>query len=407
MEHIVHLLLLIILTRLIGELFERVGQPVSVGEIVAGIVIALVASWPMAESLSDLPTSPFLDVAADFGIFFILLLVGIEMRPREIVEQSASSLAVAMGGVFVPLVAGFALAWIFLPETPLKFAQALLVGVALSISAVPVAAKILMEFKLLHCRIGEVILSAAIFDDVIGLVLLAILLSVIDTGAPPEFGSIIFQLAKVSLFFVVCIIVGRFLWPKFCHIVEGFRVPSPHFSALLVLALGFSYLAESLGMNFILGPFVAGLLFEPETIGKESYDNVKNGVREVTDGLLAPLFFASIGVRIDLSAVTAVPVFLSALLTIAFLGKILGAGVPARLAGMSFRDSTAVGIGMSGRGAVELIIVSIALDAGLFDHPNVLISNLFSALVITAVVTTIFMPIALRALIKKDMPSDG
>ena len=120
----------------------------------------------------------------------------------------------------------------------------------------------------------------------------------------------------------------------------------------------------------------------------------------MTNGLFAPLFFASIGVRLDLGAVAAVPLFLVLLLTTAFLGKLIGAGVPARLAGLSSREAAAAGIGLSGRGAVELVIASIALEAGLFAQPDVLVSNLFSALVITAVVTTMVMPPALRAVLR-------
>jgi Kef-type K+ transport system membrane component KefB len=178
------------------------------------------------------------------------------------------------------------------------------------------------------------------------------------------------------------------------------RIPAPHFSTLMALALGFAVLAEALGMDFILGPFMAGLFLDPDTAGAETYDGIKRSVGDLTDGLLAPLFFALIGVRVELSAVTAIPGFLLALVPTAFLGKLLGAGVPARLAGLSSRESLAVGVGMSGRGAVELIIASFALEAGLFDQPDPIVANLFSALVIMAVVTTLTMPFGLRRVLR-------
>lgn len=204
MEHALHLFLLLVVTRLFGEVSERVGQPASMGEIVAGVAIALVtaAALPLP-LLVNLAESPFLEVAAEFGIFFILLLAGIEMRPREIAEHSGGSLAVALGGVLVPLAGGFALAWAFLPETPLKFAQALLVGVALSISAVPVTVRILMELGLLHTRVGRTVVSAAIFDDVIGLMLLAVMTGVIKTGAGPDLRSMMVLLGQVGAFFAI------------------------------------------------------------------------------------------------------------------------------------------------------------------------------------------------------------
>lgn len=401
MDHALHLVILLVATRLTGELFERAGQPASMGEIAAGIALVLLAGSPFSMPLiTTLPASPFLEIAADFGIFAILLLAGVEMRPREIASRSVVSFGVALGGVTLPLAGGFALAWIFLPHTPLKLAQALLVGVALSISAVPVAVKVLMEMRLLHERVGETIVSAAIIDDVIGLALLAIAMSAIDTGSIPNAGAILLLIAKVVLFFVVTVAAGLYLVPALYRQLAHFRVPAPHFSGLLVVALVFAGLAEALGMDFILGPFTAGLFFDPDTVGEAGYERVKKTLEDVTNGLLAPLFFASIGVRLDLGAVTAVPVFLALLLIVAFLGKLVGSGIPARLAGLSWRDATAVGIGMSGRGAVELVVASIALEAGIFEQPDVLVSNLFSALVVTAVVTTMVMPVVLRAVLR-------
>lgn len=299
-----------------------------------------------------------------------------------------------------PLGAGFALAWSVLPETPLKFAQALLVGVALSISAVPVAVSIFRELGYLHTRVGRTVVSAAIFDDVIGLMLLAVVTGVIETGASPDLAAMLALLGRAGLFFLIAIAVGLFLYPRLSRAVSRMRIPAPHFSTLMALALGFAVLAEALGMDFILGPFMAGLFFDPETVGAKIYDGIKRSVGDFTDGLLAPLFFASIGVRVELGAVTAVPGFLLALVGVAFLGKLLGAGLPARLAGLSSRESLAVGVGMSGRGAVELIIASIALEAGLFDQPDPIVANLFSALVIMAVVTTLIMPFGLRRVLR-------
>lgn len=397
MEHALHLFLLLVAARLFGEMAARLGQPSSMGEILAGVTITLSAAAFVPVALfSDLAESPFLDIAADFGIFFLLLVGGIEMRPREIADHSGGSLAVALGGAFTPLAGGFALAWAFLPETPLKFAQALLVGVALSISAVPVAVRIFMDLGLLHTRVGRTVVSAAIFDDVIGLILLAVVTGVIETGATPGSGAMLTLLGQVILFFLITIAAGLLLYPRMSRVVARMRIPAPHFSALMALALGFAILAEALGMDFILGPFMAGLLFEPDVVGDDVYAEIKETVGNITNGLLAPLFFASIGVRLDLGAVSAIPGFLAALLATAFLGKLVGAGVPARLIGLSPREATAVGVGLSGRGAVELIIASIALEAGLFDQPDPLVTNLFSALVIVAVITTLMMPIGLR-----------
>lgn len=170
-------------------------------------------------------------------------------------------------------------------------------------------------------------------------------------------------------------------------------------SAVLVGAFFFSVLAEVLGLHFIVGAFVAGLYFGQKTIDLESYDRIKNSISAMTFGFLAPIFFAAIGFNLDVSALTEAPLFVAVLIFVAFLGKIIGAGGAARLFGFSRRDAVNIGVGMSPRGAVELVIAGIALKAGLFataDGEPTLASHLFSAIVLMAVVTTILSPIILK-----------
>jgi Kef-type K+ transport system membrane component KefB len=170
-------------------------------------------------------------------------------------------------------------------------------------------------------------------------------------------------------------------------------------SAMLVAAFAFAVLAEALGLHFILGAFVAGLFFGRKTIDEESYDRVKSAISAMTFGFLAPIFFASIGFNLHLGAVFGAPVFLATLLLVAFFGKVVGAGGAARAFGFTARESITIGIGMSPRGAVELVIAGIALKAGLFatgDTASPIVENLFSAVVIMAVVTTVISPIILR-----------
>ncbi len=144
---------------------------------------------------------------------------------------------------------------------------------------------------------------------------------------------------------------------------------------------------------------MAGLYFGRRTIDAESYERVKSNVSAMTFGFLAPIFFASIGFNLDLGALSGAPVFAGLLIACAFFGKIAGAGGAARAAGFSARDATAIGVGMSPRGAVELVIAGIALNAGLFDTvgpENRIVENLFSAVVVMAVVTTVLSPVILK-----------
>lgn len=412
MEVFVELLVLLLLTRGLGEAAERLGQPASVGEIVAGIALVSLAGWfgeriPLLERLVD---SEVLEYVAHLGIFVLVLLAGIEMEPKEIAENSAGALAVAVGGMVLPLFAGFGLAWLFLPETDAKQAQALLTGVALSISAIPATVKLLRDAGVLHTRVGETVISAAVIDDVLGLFLLAILLAVIETRNIPDLMTFGVLLAKVVAFFAITIALGAHVYPRVSRGLKAMQAASIELSALAAVALAYGLLAEILGMHWILGGFMAGLYFEKARVGLRAYNEVRLICAAIASGFLGPLFFASIGLRVDLSAVTAVPLFLFLLIIVAVVGKILGAGLPALWIGLTRREAAAVGAGMSARGAIELVVLSIAYEAGLFvqaDHGDPVAIHLYSSLIIMAVVTTLLAPVLLRRVLPRGEGEGG
>jgi Kef-type K+ transport system membrane component KefB len=399
-EHVLHLILLLLTARSFGEIATRLGQPALVGEIGAGLALAVLAASLNAPFLAELSRSAFLDLAAEFGIFFLLLLAGLEIAPAELFKHSGRSAAVALGGVLLPLALGLALAWWVIPDNPMKFVQALLVGVALSISAVPVAIGVFMDLGMVHTPTGRTVIAAAILDDIIGLVLLAILTGAIAAGSAPGIGAMLPLLGKAALFFLIVAGTGYFGAPRIANLISRLRIPAPEFTALILTALGFAGLAEVLGMDFIIGAFAAALLFNTKSLGTASFARLKATVSDLTMGLLAPLFFLSIGIRVDFAALAIIPGIVLALILAALMGKIIGAGLPALLSGLTRNEALGVGFGMSGRGAVELIIVSIALEAGLFDYPDPVVANLFSALVLMALVTTIVTPIGLRWLFR-------
>ena len=400
------LLVLLIAARLFGEVAERLRQPASVGEIVAGIALAAAVVWygDAFPFLSRLATSEVLTAVANVGIFALVLLAGLEMEPREIAENTGSSLAIAVGGMLVPLFGGIGLAWLFLPDSDLKQAQALMTGVALSISAIPATVKVFTEFGLLHSRIGQTVVAAAIFDDVLGIFLLAIVLALIETGHIPDLGVMALLLLKVVAFFAITILFGRHVYPHVSRGLKTMQATALEFSGLSVVAVAFGWLAQWLGMHWILGAFMAGLYFERERVGVRAYQDMQLIFNVATRGFLGPLFFVFIGIHVDLSVVTAVPVFLVLLIAIAFFGKVVGAGVPALFFDFTRSEAAAVGIGMSARGAVELVVLSIAYEAGLFslsgqDEP--ITRHLFSALVLAGAITTMLAPSLLRKVLPK------
>lgn len=407
MEIFYILLILLGLTRLCGDLALRIGQPPLVGELIAGVALGLVVrgypeTFPVLANLHD--NSVFLAIT-DLGIFFLMLLGGLELRPRDLTQASGRSAIVAASAMLLPLGLGLSIGWFFLPGSNLRLAQAMFLGTAMAITAVPVAIRALMDLGLLDTTPGRMIVSAAVFDDVLSLILLAILTGVIRTGGMPEYADILMLLLKTIGFFALTTTVGWFLLPWLArHLARIGRLDELEFSFLVLIALGYAYLAEMLGLHFILGAFVAGLFFRRRTIAPETYEDVKGKVSGITTGFLAPIFFASIGLHLDLSAVTAVPLFIFILVVIAFVSKLVGAALPARVTGLSWTDATIVGVAMSGRGAVELVIADIALRAGLFDRPRPVppvVEHMFSTIVLVAIVTTLMTPIVLRLVLSR------
>lgn len=406
MEILAHLLALLILARAFGEAAERLGQPASVGEIMAGVILAGFVAWSGTSIpfIAQLASSSVLEPVANLGIFFLVLLAGIETEPKEIAESSAASLAVAVGGMLVPLMSGFGLGWLFLPESDLKSVQALLIGVALSISAIPAIVKVLTDLDLMHTQIGEIVVGAAVVDDVLGLLLLAVLLAMIETGHPPGSAVLAILLGKVALFFVVTATLGAHVYPRVSRGLKTMQAAAHEFTAVAVVGLAYGLLAELLGMHWILGAFMTGLYFERSRVGLRAYNEIKLICATITRGFLGPLFFISIGLRVDLSAISAIPLFLSLLVAVAFAGKIVGAGLPALWMGLSRWEAMAVGAGMTARGAVELVVLNIAYEAGLFAQGNQehsIVAHLFSSLILMGVVTTLLAPILLRYALRR------
>ena len=406
MELFFILLILLVTTRIFGEIAERLGQPSLVGELIAGIVLGAVAARHtyLLPNIDMLEQNHVFDAITDLGMFFIMLYAGVELQPSQLIKYSKGSFAVAVSGMVLPMMLGIGLGWIFLPASDFFFAQCVFLGTALSITAVPATVRILMDLGKLESRSGQIIVTSAVLDDILSLILLAWLTALI--GAEPGNGFVLeILLLKVFAFFVITIIIGAFVFPFGGRFMRGTKQKEFEFSALLVGALAFSVLAEFLDLHFIIGAFMAGLFFGRNTIDESAFEDVRNKTSAMTYGFLAPIFFASVGLNLDFSAIYVVPTFVVCLLIAAFAGKFIGAGAAALIAGYSRQEAAAVGAGMSARGAVELVIADIALKAGLFDDIGVVspvVENIFSSIVIMAVLTTIVTPILLKRIYMGD-----
>jgi Kef-type K+ transport system membrane component KefB len=403
--HLLYILLvLLLITRIGSEIAVRFRQPALVGELLGGVLLGLlVVSTPFsAEAISGLDDDKTFQAVLDLAVFFLMLVAGIEMRPRDLAKASGQAIPVALAGMLFPLALGLALGWLWLPDSEWKPAQSLFIGVALAITAVPVAVKVLLDLGQLQSRVGQVVIAAAVIDDVLSLVLLAILTAVISSDQALSLQLLGMVALKLILFFGVAVLLSRYLLPRARLVLKRLKSEHSELSLLIIFGLALSVLAETLEMHFLIGAFTAGVLFTRNIVGKEVHERLANQTEAITLGFLAPVFFASIGIHLNLQALLNAPLFLLVLLLAATAGKLLGSGIAARLAGMSGRESFAVGAAMNARGAVEIIIADLALRAGLFDKPQPTppaIDYLFSAIVIMAIVTTLSSPVALRRLL--------
>ena len=402
------ILVLLVVTRVFAELAERIRVPAIVGELIAGVALGLVLRAFHTDSsvLWSATQSETYESIVNLGMFFLLLLAGIRMEPFDFARTSKTALFVAIGGMVVPVSAGVALGVVVLPESPVKIVQCLFLGVALAITAVPVAVRIFLDVGELDTRVGKTVIAAALWDDLISLFLLALLITTLSNSGPGIFAvrDVLHLLSKVVLFFAVTIPVGLFVFPLLGRYFRYLRFPEADFSMLLIAALAYATFAEWMDMHFIIGAFLAGMFFHPGNVPQEVFERVDKQMSGITRGFLAPIFFVSVGLHLDFSAIAAAPGFVLALVLIALLGKLVGAGLPAYWVGLSKPEALMVGVGMSGRGAVELIVAGIALQAGLFLQPSPpppIVASMYSSIVIMALVTTVLTPLILRRLVDR------
>ena len=401
------LLVLLLTTRACAEVAVRLKQPALLGELMGGILIGVVVASVMGSDarLTQLDTDETFQAILDLAVFFLMLLAGVEMRPKDLARASSRAIPIALAGMLIPFGLGYTLGWLWLPDSDWKFAQSVFIGVALAVTAVPVAVKVLMDMGQLQTKVGQVVVASAVMDDVLSLILLAMLTALISTTESLTAGSLLQLLASVVTFFVVAWLVGRYVLPIAGRAARLLKLDHAQFTLLIVFGLGLSVLAELLSMHFLIGSFTAGVLFTRNVVGEDQHSRVETQTEAITLGFLAPVFFASIGIHLNTGAISQAPGFLLLLLLVATAGKLLGAGIAARLSGFSSSESLAVGAAMNARGAVEIIIADIAFRAGLFEHPDPpppAIEYLFSAIVIMAILTTISSPLALRWLLPKS-----
>lgn len=392
-EFFLELAIILLSTKVMGILFRKIGLPQVVGALVAGLLIGP-AIWGPLTGGKFVPVtgSATLDVLAELGVIMIMFSAGLETDLKELKRNGLKAGLIALMGVAVPLGLGFAVA---LPFFGANSADSVLscvfVGVIITATSVSITVETLKELGKLNGAVGTTILSAAIIDDVIGIIILTV---VTGLKNPTADGETYMVFVSTALFFITAILVGIGLNYLFRAIEKRW----PHTRRVpifgLVICLLYAYCAEKLfGIADITGAYVAGIVLS--NTKETSYIDRKIDVSSYM--LFSPIFFASIGIKTSFSGFSTDILWFALLFVLAGIaGKIIGCGGMAKLCRFTWRDSLSIGVGMIARGEVALVVTQKGLAAGIIG------SQYLTATVLLVIVTSFLTPVLLKLLFKRQ-----
>ncbi|MEY2855851.1 MAG: hypothetical protein RLZZ74_160 [Cyanobacteriota bacterium] len=396
--------ILLLVARALGELMRRFNLPPVVGELLAGVVLGpslFGAIFPQVQGyifprLQE--QANLLSVVSWLGVLMLLIVTGLETDLNLIIRKGKTALLISLGGIIVPFATGFGLGWlmpeVFLANPSQRLVFSLFIATAMSISAIPVIAKVLMDLKLIRRDIGQITLAAGMTDDTIGWILLSIVAGLAQSGKF-DLKSVVVSLGSAILFLTLAFTVGRVVTDWILRWVdENIGGVTASLSAALILCFLAASLTHELGIEAALGAFVFGIL-----IGQSRRFSHEAGhtLEIITAGFLAPIFFASAGLKVDLLQLLdpQTLIFGGIVLAVACVGKFVGAYGGSRIAGLSHWEGLAMGSGMNARGAMEIIVATIGLSLGVLNQ------QMYSIIVMVAIVTSLMAPPLLRWTLSK------
>ncbi len=396
---LVQFVLLLVAARILGQVATKFGLPSVVGELLAGFVFGPSLLGNIAPGLFDsiFPQVPeqvhLLEIVSWLGVIMLLILTGLETDVGLIARKGKGAAAISLGGIVVPFGLGFLLGFVlpsdFVADPNKRLVFALFIGTAMSISAIPVIAKVLMEMKIIRRDIGQITLAAGMIDDTIGWILLSIVAGLASSGTvnPLTAGKSVISVLAVLL---VSYTLGRKLVAATLKALDN-RVGGDmvKITALMSFALAFGAVTQWLKLEAVLGAFIAGIL-----VGQvKRFDERARHIFEmVALGVFAPVFFAASGLRVDLGQLAKPKVLGVGLvvLAIAIVGKFVGAYAGARASRLGHWEALSLGAGMNARGAMEIIVATIGLSKG------ILTPEMYSIILMVAIVTSLMAPPILR-----------
>lgn len=377
-EFLFDLALILISTKLLGLITKRVRMPQVVGALLAGVILGPAV-------LNVLSETEFIQQLAELGVIVLMFTAGLETDINQLKKTGKASFIIAVLGVIIPLIGGFFIASIFNKGADSNIVlQNVFIGIILTATSVSITVETLKEMGKLSTRAGNAILGAAIIDDILGIVALTLTTSLADPSI-----NVLLVLGKIVMFFIFAGLSGYLFHWAFIKLDERYQRDLRRFVIIaFVFCLLLSFIAEEFfGVADITGAFIAGLVISDSN--RTKYLNSR--FETLSYMLLSPIFFASIGIKVELTTMTkSIFIFAILLLLIAIISKIIGCGLGAKLCHYSNSEAIQIGTGMVSRGEVALIIANKGIAMGL------MLPEFLAPVVIVVVVTTIVTPILLK-----------
>jgi Kef-type K+ transport system membrane component KefB len=373
------LIAIFIAAKAFGEIAERLGQPAVLGELVGGVIIG-VSGFHLVD-----PHDVTIHLLSELGVILLLFLIGLETDLKKLIQVGGSATAVALVGVILPLAAGFALGQ-FLGY---RIMVSVFLGASLTATSVGITARVLSDLGHLKDDESQVILGAAVVDDIIGLVLLTLVSTLAGGGSLTFLG--VGRIVLVAFGFVIlAIVIGSQLAPFLIRAIQRIEMTRGLFFASLIFALLLAYIAHQVGSAIIIGSFAAGLVLARTHHGKQ----IEKEVHDVAQFFI-PIFFVVVGAAVDVKSLDRHFLLVGLALTaVGILGK-FAAGFVVWKKGLR---RTVIGVGMIPRGEVGLIFAQIGLSTKLLS------AGLYSAVALMVILTTFITPPLLRRLLEQGPP---
>ncbi|MBR4718807.1 MAG: cation:proton antiporter [Lachnospiraceae bacterium] len=381
MQFLFDLAILLFAAKMLGLLAKKIGAPEVVGEIMAGLILG-----PAVFNLVQ--DSDFLSKMAEIGVIMLMFEAGLGTDLKELKKTGLKATLIACAGVAVPMILGTILFMSFYgfaaPGSP-EFLKGLFIGTIMSATSVSITVAALKELGKLNDTVGTTITSAAIIDDVIGIVVLTVVISMSGASSEAGLGTVII---KVVLFFVIAIISGYLIYKGMVWLDSN----HPHTRRIPIVSLCYCFLLgfvaeQYFGIADITGAYVAGVIL----CNLSDRDYIESKVDVSSYMVFAPLFFAGIGLKTSISSMNGLLLLFSiCFVLVALIGKVIGCGLCSRISGFNGKDSLKIGIGMMARGEVALITAQKGLSAGL------LTSDYFTAVILLILASSIITPILLK-----------